>query len=184
MLVREAMNRNPLKINDNATVKEAVEIMALHQAVDLIVVGRGDRVVGMIGVEEMMRLLIPDFDDLLEDGSHPARLQPYRRAADRLPRTKIMEVMREAEARLEPDQSLESALGLLLEEGGRTLPVIDDDRLCGGLSASDLVRSLMWRHQVAPSILRPGEERRKRPQKERSEEGEGGDPEERGGPVL
>jgi acetoin utilization protein AcuB len=163
MLVRDTMNRNPLKINDNATVKEAVEIMALHQAVDLIVVGQGDRVVGMIGVEEMLRLLIPDFDDLLENDAKVVELHPYRRASDTLPRTKVTEVMREVEVVLEPDQALESALGLLLKEGGRTLPVVEGEKLAGGLSASDLVRSLMWRHQVAPSILKPEEERRKQP---------------------
>jgi CBS domain-containing protein len=162
MLVRDAMNRNPLKIHDHATAKEAVEIMALHQAVDLIVVGEGDRVAGMVGVEEMLRLLIPDFDALLEDDSRPVKLQPYRRASDALPRTKVTEVMRPVEVALEPDQPLEEALAFLLREGGRTLPVIEKERLAGGLSASDLVRSLMWRHQVAPAAIRPDQERRKR----------------------
>ncbi|OFW60327.1 MAG: hypothetical protein A2V52_06160 [Actinobacteria bacterium RBG_19FT_COMBO_54_7] len=162
MLVRDAMNRNPLKINDNATVKEAVEILALHQAVDLIIVGQRECVVGMAGVEEMLRLLIPEFDQLLEDDAHPIKLQPYRRTSDALPRTKVSEVMRKAEVLLDPNQTLQSALRLLLKEGGRTLPVVAEGRLVGGLSASDLVRSLMWRHQVAPSMLRPAEERRKR----------------------
>ena len=163
MFVRDTMNRNPLKIHDNATVKEAVEILALHQAVDLIVVGPGEHVAGMVGVEEMLRLLIPEFDQLLEDDSHPIKLQPYRRTSDALPKTKVTEVMRPPEILLDPDQTLQSALRLLLKEGGRTLPVVADDRLVGGLSASDLVRSLMWRHQVAPSTLRPAEDRRKNP---------------------
>lgn len=162
MLVRDAMNRNPLKIRHNATIREAVEIMALHQAVDLIVVGEGDRVVGMIGVEEMLRLLIPEFDELLEKDAHPQKLRPHRRSTDTLPRKKVKEVMRELDVALEPDQSLESGLRLLLEGGGRTLPVVEDDKLVGGLSASDLARSLMWRDQVAPSTLRPTEERRKK----------------------
>ncbi len=161
MLVREAMNRNPLKIHDKATVKEAVERLALHQAVDLVVVTEGDRIAGMLGVEELLRLLIPEFDELLEKGSAPEHLKPQKRATDLIPHTKVREVMRKVESPLDPEQPLESAFGILLKGGGRTFPVISEGKLLGSLSASDVARSLVWRDQVAPTQLRPQEERRK-----------------------
>jgi CBS domain-containing protein len=162
MLVKEAMNRNPLKIHDKATVKEAVERMALHQAVDLVVVAEGDLVVGMLGVEEMLRLLVPEFDELLEKGTAPERLRPQRRASDTLPHLKVTEVMRRIDRPLHPEQSLESALGILLQGGGKTYPVISEGKLAGSLSAADVARSMMWRDQVAPAQVRPQEDRRKR----------------------
>jgi len=162
MLVKEAMNRNPLKIHDLATVKEAVERMALHQAVDLVVVDKGGAVVGMLGVEEVLRLLVPEFDELLEKGTAPERLKPQRRSSDTLPHLKVKEVMRRVEAPLHPEQSLESALGVLLQGGGKTFPVISEGKLAGSLSPADVARSLMWRDQVAQAQLKPQQDRRKR----------------------
>lgn len=161
MLVKEAMNRNPLKIHAKATVKEAIERLALMQAVDLVVVEEGDRVVGMLGLEEVLRLLVPEFEELLEKGSSPERLKPQRRSSDALPHTRVREVMRGVESPLDPEQTLESAFGILLSGGGRTFPVISGGKLLGSLSATDVARTLVWRDQVAPTQLRPSEERRK-----------------------
>jgi predicted transcriptional regulator len=165
MQVKEAMNRNVPRIHDNATIKEAAERMALTQAGELVVVAAGDRVVGMLGAEDLLRCLIPEYDDLLEQGGSPSRLHPHRRSSDLLPHLKVKEVMRKAEALLDPEQSLESAFGQLLESGGRTLAVVSGGKLAGGLSTVDVARSLMWRDQVSPAMLQPQEERRKGPRR-------------------
>ena len=162
MRVKEAMNRNPLKIRDSATVKEAAEMMALQQSGDLVVVEEGGDVVGMLGAEEILRLLIPGFDEIAEGGAYPTQLRPQRRSSDPLPHAKVREVMRRVEVPLDPEQSLEIALGLLLKGKGRTLPVLSGGRLAGSLSTADVARSLMWRDRVSPARLQPQEERRKR----------------------
>jgi predicted transcriptional regulator len=162
MQVREAMSRNAPRIRENATIKEAAERMALTQASELVVMAtEGDRVLGMLGAEEMLRCLIPEYDDLLAEGGSPSRLQPHRRSTDLLPHLKVKEVMRKLASFLDPEQSLESAFGQLLESGGRTLPVVDKERLAGSLSMVDVARSLMWRDQVSPAMFQPAQDRRK-----------------------
>jgi len=160
-LVREAMNRNAPKIHDNATIKEAAEMMALTQAGELVVVEAGDRVVGMVGAEDLLRCLIPEYDELLAAGGAPSRLHPHRRSNDLLPHVKAKEIMRKADVPLEPDQTLESAFGLLLKGGGKTLPVVSGGRFAGSLSTVDVARALMWRDRVSPARHQPQEERRK-----------------------
>lgn len=161
MLVEEAMNRNAPKIHDRATIKEAAERMALTQAGELVVVEVGDRVLGMIGAQELLRCLIPEYDDLLARGEAPTRLQPQRRSTDRLPHTRVKEVMRLVEEPLHPGQTLEEAFARLQAGGGRTLPVVKEGKLAGSLSATDIARALMWRDSVSPAQLHPREERRK-----------------------
>jgi CBS domain-containing protein len=160
MQVKEAMNRNAPKIRDNATIKEAAERMALTQASELVVVA-GDRVLGMLGAEDLLRCLIPEYDDLLAKGGSPSRLHPHRRSSDLLPHLKVKEVMRKVDVLLDPEQSLESAVGQLLESGGKTLPVVSGGELAGSLSTVDVARSLMWRDHVSPAVMQPPEERRK-----------------------
>jgi len=160
MLVKEAMNRNPPRIHDTATIREAAERMALTQAGELVVVEPGDLVVGMIGAEEILRCLIPEYDELLEKGGSPSRLKPQRRSTDTLPRIKVREIMRPVDILLDPGQSLESAFGLLLKGGGKTLPVASGGKSAGSLSAADVARALMWRDKITPGQLRPQEERR------------------------
>ncbi|RJP28283.1 MAG: CBS domain-containing protein [Actinobacteria bacterium] len=161
MQVREAMNRNAPKIHDNATIKEAAERMALTQAGELVVVAPGDRVLGMLGAEDLLRCLIPEYDELLAEGGSPSRLHPHRRSTDLLPHLKVKEVMRKVDTFLDPEQTLESAFGLLLQSGGKTLPVVSGDRLAGSLSTVDVARSLMWRDHVSPARLQPPQGRRK-----------------------
>jgi CBS domain-containing protein len=161
MQVKEAMSRNAPKIHDNATIKEAAERMALTQASELVVVAAGDRVLGMLGAEDLLRCLIPEYDELLAKGGSPSKLHPHRRSSDLLPHLKVKEVMRKVDVLLDPGQSLESALGQLLESGGRTLPVVGEAGLVGSLSTVDVARSLMWRDQVSPTMMQPSDERRK-----------------------
>ena len=161
MHVKEAMNRNAPRIHDNATIKEAAERMALTQAGELVVVAPGDRGVGMLGAEDLLRCLIPEYDELMDKGGSPSRLHPHRRSTDLLPHLKVKEVLREVETFLEPEQTLESAFGLLLQSGGKTLPVVREGKLVGSLSTVDVARSLMWRDQVSPAQVQPSEERRK-----------------------
>ncbi|MDY6794883.1 MAG: CBS domain-containing protein [Actinomycetota bacterium] len=161
MLAKNAMNRNPPKIHDKATIKEAAEMMALTQAGELVVVEANGRVSGMVGADEILRYLIPEYDEILARGGYPSRLTPQRRSTDTLPRMKVRQLMRIVETPLDPEQTLESALGMLLKEGGRPLPVISGGKLVGSLSTADIARSLMWRDRVSPSSLRPLEERRK-----------------------
>lgn len=160
MQVEEAMNRNAPRIHDKATIKEAAERMALTQAGDLVVVETGGSVLGMIGAEEILRCLIPEYDMLMA-GETPSRIQPQRRSTDRMPHTRVKEVMRSAGEALEPGQTLEEAFGRLQAGGGRTLPVVKDGKLVGSLSATDIARAIMWRDRVAPAQLHPREERRK-----------------------
>ena len=160
MQVKEAMNRSAPRIREGATIKEAAERMALTQASELVVVA-GDRVLGMLGAEDLLRCLIPEYDELLTRGGFPSMLHPHRRSTDLLPHLKVKEVMRKVDALLEPEQSLESAVAKLLESGGRTLPVVSGDELVGSLSTVDVARSLMWRDQVSPAVIQPTEERRK-----------------------
>ncbi len=160
MLVKEAMNRNPPRIHDTATIKEAAERMALTQAGELVVTS-GEAAVGMVGAEELLRCLIPEYDQLLEEGGAPSRLHPHRRSTDLLPHLKVKEVMRRVRVFLDPEQSLESAFGLLLEGGGKSLPVVSEGRLEGSLSMVDVARALMWRDRVAPAQGQPAVERRK-----------------------
>lgn len=161
MLVKDAMNRNAPRINHNATMKEAAEMMALTQSGELVVVGTGELVRGMVGPSEILRCLVPEYEDLLYRGEAPGKLQPQRRSTDALPRIKVGEIMRRVTDPLEPDQTLESALGRLLESGGRPLPVVREGKLEGSLSTADIARALMWRDRVSPSRIRPQEERRK-----------------------
>lgn len=161
MLVKEAMNRNPPRIHDTATIKEAAERMALTQAGELVVTA-GEAAVGMVGAEDLLRCLVPEFDELLEEGGAPSRLHPHRRSTDLLPHLKVREVMRRVRAFLDPEQSLESAFGQLLEGGGvKALPVVSDGKLVGCLSVADVARALMWRDRVAPAQGQPAVERRK-----------------------
>lgn len=161
MLVSSAMNRNAAKIYDYATIKEAAEMMTRAQAGELVVVGPGDMVAGMIGAGEILRCLVPEYDELLDEGGCPPSLKPRRRSTDTLPRVKVREIMRQVDRPLDPEQTLESALGTLLKGGGRTLPVASSGKLAGSLSTADIARALMRRNRVPPSSVHPLEDRRK-----------------------
>ncbi len=112
------MNRRVIVIKPDATVREAARIMTKLRIGSLIVM-EDDRIVGIITELDIIWKVVAD------------DLNPNT--------TLVRDVMSRDVVTIKPDQTLEDAAELMVEKKIKKLPVVEDHRLVGILTATDLI---------------------------------------------
>ena len=118
--LEEIMVKDIVTVKADASVKKAVELMNKHEIGCLIVVNEG-KPVGIVTERDMLRRII-----------HELR-EPEK--------TKVTEIMSKPLITVTPKISAGDAAKLMLERKIKKLPVIENGRLVGLVTLTDLVRS-------------------------------------------
>ena len=119
-------------ISPEDSVFDAVKLMAEKRIGVLMVLENGE-LCGVISERDYARKVV-----LLDRGSK---------------KTTVREIMTERVVFIESAQPIEDCMALMTENNFRHLPVMDDGKLVGVLSMTDLVRALLADQQYAISQL-------------------------------
>jgi len=117
--VEDVMVQDVITIDENSTVKEAAEIMNKFEIGCLIAVRRG-KAMGIITERDILKRVVTEAKD--------AR------------KTKVKDVMSSPLVVAEPDMELEDAVKLMFQMKIKKLPVVDEKRLVGLVSLTDIAR--------------------------------------------
>ncbi len=118
MLIKEVMNRNVIAIKPETSVREAAKVMAKYHIGSLIILEE-ERIAGIITEGDILRKVIVEGKDLDE--------------------TKVREIMTEKVFMIEPDKTIDDAVKLMTEKKIKKLPVMENDKLVGIITASDIM---------------------------------------------
>ena len=130
-LVRDWMTPNPLTVTSNVTIPEAYWMMVKQKIRRLLVVDDED-LVGVITIDDL-RQKIP-FTTFSLDAV---------RASDALTHYPIGKIMSLNPKTISLDIPLVKAAQLMLENNISTLPVMDDDKLVGIITESDIFHAFV-----------------------------------------
>lgn len=128
MLVRHFMSRDVVTLDEKLTCVEAWDRFR-ERGLRRAPVTRRDKVVAMVTDRDLLRVL-PWTLGALEDPE----------AAGRSLSTRLAELRRRPLVSVSPDDHLETAARVMLDQRIGGVPVIEDDVLCGILTESDLFR--------------------------------------------
>jgi len=117
--VGDVMVREVITIDENATVKEAAEVMNKFEIGCLIAVRKG-KAVGIITERDLLKRVVAEARDVNK--------------------TKVKDVMSSPLVVVEPDLDLEEAVKLMFQMKIKKLPVVDGKRLVGLVSLTDIAR--------------------------------------------
>jgi predicted transcriptional regulator len=117
MKAREIMTRNVISILDEATVEDAARLLARNRISGLPVVNVGGMLMG----------LVTEHDLIAKQG----RL--------------VSEIMSRSVITVSPDTEVEQVQHLLTNQRIRRVPVVEDGKVVGIVSRSDLVRQIAMR---------------------------------------
>lgn len=117
--VEDVMVREVITIDENATVKEAAEVMNKFEIGCLIAVRKG-KAVGIITERDMLKRVVAEAKDV-----H---------------RTRVKDVMSSPLVVVEPSLELEEAVKLMFQMKIKKLPVVEGKRLVGLVSLTDIAR--------------------------------------------
>ena len=112
------MNRNVIAVKPETSVREAAKVMAKYHIGSLIILEE-NRIAGIITEGDILRKVIVEGKDLDE--------------------TKVRDIMTEKVFTIEPDKTIEDAVRLMMEKKIKKLPVIENEKLVGIITASDIM---------------------------------------------
>jgi CBS domain-containing protein len=137
--VRDVMSLDPVRIQTDASLRDAAELASTAGVSELMVVDGRARFVGVLSEDDMIRALLPTRDDILADGGvlADAMASFVRRghaAATRAIRPLVITDL----ITLDPDDDIaKAAVGLTERRVGR-LPVVRAGLLVGTVSRADI----------------------------------------------
>jgi len=138
MLVKEVMQSSVITIQAGATLREAAEAMMDHGVNALPVADEQQRVIGIIGLKDILRAPMPSIAR-----ATVSRLTPETDVAAWLDTTKVERVMATTVFSVKEDDPLMVAVAIMVNEGLHPVPVLRDGGLVGVVSRADAVRAIL-----------------------------------------
>ena len=117
--VEDVMVREVVTIDENSTVKEAADVMNKFEIGCLIAVRKG-KAMGIITERDLLKRVVAEAKDASK--------------------TKVKDVMSSPLVVVEPHMELEEAVKLMFQMKIKKLPVVDEKRLVGLITLTDIAR--------------------------------------------
>jgi CBS domain-containing protein len=117
--VADVMVREVITIDENSTVREAAEVMNKFEIGCLIAVRKG-KAVGIITERDLLKRVVAEAKDVNK--------------------TRVKDVMSSPLVVVEPEMDLEEAVKLMFQMKIKKLPVVEEKRLVGLVSLTDIAR--------------------------------------------
>ncbi len=149
MLVKDVMSKNVITISPEENITKAIELMAKNNISGLVVV-ENEKVVGIISESDILEILKSPFPEiksltnvtlslflLLKKGIES--LNHAKKVAE----LKVKDLMTKKVFYVEPTDTIEEAARIMSEKDVRRLPVIENGKLVGIISRTDILRALV-----------------------------------------
>lgn len=140
MVVGAWMNEPEHWVEPSATVDDAFARMRRANVRHLLVLKGGEELVGVVTDRDLRR---PDW----ADGDVMSVKEMYKLGE----KLKVQDVMTEEPITVTPRQLTSDAAKLMVENKFNCLPVVEDDKVLGILTSSDLLAALV--HEVDPDFV-------------------------------
>ncbi len=141
-----AMNRDPYFVNESATIREVTHRLVEKKTSGLPVVNDAMEVVGFISDGDIMKYIGRSDSVLLDPTGMMYRVSDNDSFSQRVSQLMDLGVMNIATANVisvNAETPLEDLCRLMTDKRLKKVPVIDQDKLVGTISRSDIIRSTM-----------------------------------------
>lgn len=145
MLIRDVMTIDQVHVTMDATLRRAAEIVSLAEVSDLMVVDHHKRFIGVLSEGDMLRALLPDFQEIITAGGSLSDAFRFfvDKGRDLASRPIAPLVITDAITML-PTDEVAMAAAVMTEKQIRRLPVVEDGALVGTVSRADLCRAVIY----------------------------------------
>ncbi len=142
--VKDAMATRPTRIQQDASMFRAAEIVALSRVSDLMVVGEDDKFIGVLSEGDILRASMPDMDEITaEGGSLNTAFDIFLKKGKDLSTLPILPFVITEPIVLDPQDHIAKAATVMLDRNIRLLPVIKDGKLVGTISRADICQTVV-----------------------------------------
>ena len=145
MLVREVMGIHPICIYIDEDMREAAKLVSSAEVSDLMVIDRQKNFVGVMSEGDLLRAILPNFDEVLAAGeSLSAAFRFFVKKGRDVSSLSIDPLIIRNPITVKPDDDVAQIATILVQMQIRRLPVVENDRLLGTISRADICRAVIY----------------------------------------
>jgi CBS domain-containing protein len=145
MNISQCMKRNPVSISDTSTIREAAQVFVKNHVGLLPVVDKDSRLIGVVGLRDMLALGLPDFVnfvadvDFVHDFGAVETAHPPASVLDQSIKT-----LAKVAITVHEDSGLLRAYALMRQQDLHDMPVVSEDgKLVGVASRVDIGTTIL-----------------------------------------
>jgi len=147
MQARDIMTQALITVGANTTIREMAEILVEHKISGLPVVDGQGKVIGMVSEGDLMQTKlapkIPDALSILGAIIYYNGLKEYKEAFRKIAAATAEEIMTKKIIAVQAEEDISRVGQLMLEHHIKRVPVLEDTKLVGIISRSDMVKMLL-----------------------------------------
>jgi CBS domain-containing protein len=144
MLVREIMLIHPICIYVDADMRQAATIVSRAEVSDLMVIDHQKKFVGVLSEGDLLRAILPNFDDVLAAGeSLSAAFRFFVKKGRDVSSHSIDALIIRNPITVKPDDDVAQIATIMVQKQIRRLPVVENDLLRGTISRADICRAVI-----------------------------------------
>ncbi len=144
LLVKDAMVTRTIRIQHDANMYKAAEVVALSRVSDLMVVGEDDKFIGVLSEGDILRAALPDTNEIVaEGGSLDTAFGIFLKKGKNLSELPILPYVITEPIVLDPQDHVAKATTVMIDLNIRLLPVVKDGKLVGTISRADVCQAVV-----------------------------------------
>ena len=142
MKIDEIMNRKVASIRVGASMREAARLVRETQVSDLMVVDADGGFVGVLSEGDLIRSVMPHYDELVSSGAAPTgALELFREKGRKMRNTSVDDLVIRNPITLAPSDDALRAAATMVSKQIRRLPVVERGKLVGTVCRGDIASS-------------------------------------------
>ncbi len=138
MKIAEIMTKQVHTIGPDQTLKACAEILKKRHVNGLVVV-EGGAVKGVITKADIFKAILPSYSDILEDEGNIASFEYVEERAHKLYDLEVRSLMGTPPITITSDTPIVKAGSLMILRRVKQLPVVDNGRLSGIITLTDII---------------------------------------------
>ncbi len=152
MKVSDVMSRKLLTVDADATLRQLWKTIFKSHINSVPVVDKKQKLLGIISKDDILKLLYPDYQDLVEDFFSVTDFEEMEKRIKALGSNKAKDIMRKRVVFTREDTPIMRALSRMIVRNVNQLPVLSDkDKIVGMVTKGDIFYAL-FKSQLSPKM--------------------------------
>jgi CBS domain-containing protein len=145
MLVSNIMNIFPVWVYSDTNVRHAAEVFSLVEVSDIMVIDQAQNFIGVLSEGDLLRSLLPDLEEILGvGGTLTDAFYLFIQKGSKMANQPIARLIIQDPITVKPGDEVAKAATIMVQKQIRRLPVVENNRLVGTISRSDICRSVIF----------------------------------------
>lgn len=146
MKIKDVIKSEVITVNQNATYREAANVLYQNKISGVPVVDDDGRLVGLLSEKDLFKMLFPYEDDFSADPEMYLDFEIGENRIDEIENHKISDFMNKHVVTIDKETPVLKAGGLMLARGIHRLPVTENGKLIGIVSRKDIFGTILKKH--------------------------------------